>query len=327
MDADPRVVVIGNLNIDLVFSPVNALPAWGEEKTSTSMCVCAAGSAGYSALALGKLGVHPRVIGNVGADHYGTFILDALRAACVDTGGVRVANSPTGVSVTLTNERGERAFVTYPGHLGEFSPEWVLEEIRSLSLLRYCLLSGYFLLPALGAAGAIEVLRCCRERGGTTLLDTGHDPQGWQSGTIRDLRHVLREVDIFLPNREEALAISGRNIIDDAASALLKWGPQMVLVKLGGEGSLFASPAGLTAEPAIPVPVLDTTGAGDAFNAGAIYALANGRAPREVLRFANALASCTVARRENRFPTLQEVLHSMRSSRMIGMNDNAERPT
>jgi len=313
MDAGPRVVVIGNLNIDLVFYPVNALPAWGEEKTSASMFVRAAGSAGYSALALGKLGVHPRVIGNVGADHYGTFILDALRVACVDTGGVRVAGSPTGVSVALTDERGERAFVTYPGHLREFSPEWVLDEVRSLPLVRYCLLSGYFLLPALGPAGAIEVLRFCQERGGTTLLDTGDDPQGWQSGTIRELRHVLNEVDIFLPNREEALAISGMKTIGDAATTLLEWGPQIVIVKQGGNGSIFASPAGLTAEPAISVPVFDTTGAGDAFNAGAIYALANERAPREVLRFANALASCTVARMEDRFPTLQEVLHSMGS--------------
>lgn len=252
MDAGPRVVVIGNLNIDLVFYPVNALPAWGEEKTSASMFVRAAGSAGYSALALGKLGVHPRVIGNVGADHYGTFILDALRVACVDTGGVRVAGSPTGVSVALTDERGERAFVTYPGHLREFSSEWVLDEVRSLPLVRYCLLSGYFLLPALGPAGAIEVLRCCQERGGTTLLDTGDDPQGWQSGTIRELRHVLNEVDIFLPNREEALAISGMKTIGDAATTLLSGGPRSSLSnRVGTEASLPRRPVSRPNRPSL----------------------------------------------------------------------------
>jgi sugar/nucleoside kinase (ribokinase family) len=324
MDAVPSVAVIGNLNIDLVFHPVNVLPAWGEEKASASMYVRAAGSAGYSAQALGMLGVHPRVIGNVGADHYGTFILEALRSAGVDTSGVRVTALPTGVSVTLTNERGERAFVTYPGHLGEFRTEWVLEQIRSLPPFRYYLLSGYFLLPALGAAGAIEVLRCCRARGGTSLLDTGDDPQGWPFGTIGELRHVLREVDIFLPNREEALTISGRTRIDAAATALLGWGPRTVLVKLGGEGSIFASSTGLTAEPAVSVPVLDTTGAGDGFNAGAIYALANGWVPRDVLRFANALASCAVARRENRFPTLHAVQCAMRSSGLTGANDSAK---
>lgn len=242
MGVDQKVVVIGNLNIDLVFYPVNALPAWGEEKTSGSMFVRAAGSAGYSALALGKLGVRPRVIGNVGADHYGTFILDALQEACADPGGVRVVESPTGISVTLSNEHGERAFITYPGHLGKFRQDWVLDEILALPPLGYCLFSGYFLLPALGPAGAIEVLQCCRERGGTTLLDTGHDPQGWQPETIEDLRSVLREVDIFLPNREEALAISGRSTVDDAATALLKWGPRIVLIKPGRGRKRFWQP-------------------------------------------------------------------------------------
>jgi len=95
-----RVLAIGNLNVDLVFYPVRDLPAWGEERTVDLMLTRAAGSAGYSALVLGNLGMRPVVIGNVGCDGYRTFILRELTEAGADVTRVQVSGLPTGVSAT-----------------------------------------------------------------------------------------------------------------------------------------------------------------------------------------------------------------------------------
>ena len=104
------------------------------------------------------------------------------------------------------------------------------------------------------------------------------------------------------------MAISGESGVDRAAHALLEMGPEMVFIKNGQMGSWFVSrTAGLISEGAFPVKAFDTTGAGDAFNAGVIYGLLNSWEPRRILRFANAVAAITISRKEERSPTLDEV--------------------
>jgi len=301
-------LAIGNFNVDVVFYPVNVLPAWGEERTCDVKLVRSAGSAGYAALALGALGVSVEAIGNVGNDFNGSLILDALSKAGVGADYIQKTDSPTGVSITMTNDRGERAFVTYCGHLDELCIDRVIRDICSVPRAGYCLLAGYFLLRNLGPDGAVDILRACKAQGGTTMLDTGFDPQGWEPDTVESIHRVLKGVDIFCPNYQEAAAISGESDIAAAAHILLGLGPEMVFVKNGDMGSWFASRAvGPVTEGAFTVRPFDTTGAGDAFNAGVLYGLLNSWAPRRVLRFANAVAAITISRKEDRHPSLEEV--------------------
>lgn len=301
-------MAIGNFNVDIVFYPVNVLPAWGEERTCDVKLVRSAGSAGYAALALGALGVQLEAIGNVGSDFYGSVILDALGKAGVSTDYIQKTDSPTGVSITMTNDQGERAFVTYYGHLDELCTDRLIRDICSIPRAGYCLLAGYFLLRNLGPDGAIDILRACRARGGTTMLDTGFDPQGWEPDTVESIHRVLKEVDIFCPNYQEAVAVSGESDISAAARILLDLGPEMVFIKNGDRGSWFASQAvGLISERAFPVRAFDTTGAGDAFNAGVLHGLSNSWEPRRVLRFSNAVAAIALSRKEERYPSLEEV--------------------
>jgi sugar/nucleoside kinase (ribokinase family) len=259
-----------------------------------------AGSAGYAALALGALGVPLEAIGNVGNDVYGSLILDALGKAGASVERIQKTDSPTAISVTMTNDQGERAFVTYTGHLDKLCVDKVIRDVRSVPRRGYCLLAGYFLLRNLGPDGAIDILQACRAQGGTTMLDTGFDPQGWESSTVESIHRVLKEVDIFCPNYQEAVAVSGESDIAAAAHVLLN--------KHGDIGSWFASrTVGLVSERAFPVRAFDTTGAGDAFNAGVLYGLSNSWEPSRVLRFANAVAAITLSRKEERYPSLEEV--------------------
>lgn len=303
-------LVIGNFNVDIVFYPVNVLPAWGEERTCDVKLVRSAGSAGYAALALGALGVPVEAIGNVGNDFYGSLILDALSRTGVSIGYIQRTDSATGVSITMTNHQGDRAFLTYYGHLDELRVDRAIRDICSVPRVGYCLLAGYFLLRNLGPDGASDILRACKTQGGTTMLDTGFDPQGWEPGTVESIHSVLKEVDIFCPNYQEAVAVSGELDISAAARVLLDLGPEMVFVKNGDKGSWCASrDVGLISERAFPVRAFDTTGAGDAFNAGVLCGLSNSWRPRRVLRFANAVAAITVSRKEHRYPSLEEVNH------------------
>ena len=309
-----RVLVIGNLNVDLVFYPVRDLPAWGEERTVDLMLTRAAGSAGYSALALGNLGMRPVVIGNVGCDGYRTFILRELTEAGADVTRVQVSGLPTGVSATMTNKEGARAFVTYLGHLAELTAEALLPAIRAVGDVKQALFSGYFLLPSLGVEGAMSVLRACSDQGALTLFDSGWAPHGWSPETRQDLCRLVSEVDVFLPNHEEAMAITGRPDPTSAAQALLELGVGTVIIKAGEAGSLALDrQRGLVRQPAIPIKAFDSTGAGDSFNAGVMYGLALGWELERILQFAGAVAGIVVSRRQGRCPTVGEAMEAVRN--------------
>jgi sugar/nucleoside kinase (ribokinase family) len=301
-------LVIGNYNVDIVLYPVNVLPAWGEERVCDLKLVRSAGSAGYTVLALGALGLPPEAIGNVGNDFYGRLVLDALERSGARTEHIQQTDCPTGISITMTNDAGERAFVTYHGHLDRLCVDAVIQGIRSVPRAGYCLLAGYFLLRNVGPRQAIDILRACKRQGGTTMLDVGFDPEGWEPGTVESIRRVLGEVDVFCPNYQEAVAVSGVADMSEVTHVLLDLGPEMVFVKNGDKGSWFGSRTitPITAE-AFPVRAFDTTGAGDAFNAGVIYGLSSGWEPRRILSFANAVAAITLSRREDRYPSLGEV--------------------
>lgn len=303
------VAIVGNLNVDLVCQGVNSLPSWGEEKTCEALFNRAAGSAGYAALALGRLGLGPVVIGNVGDDDRGRMILYALSEAGADARNVCVSDSPTGVSIAMVNSRGERAFVTHRGHLDLLDADRALLGLDSVPGLCFMLLAGYFLLPSLRPAGARRILQASRQRGATTLLDTGWDPGGWSPEVVQEVRGLLRDVDVFLPNRDEAVAVAGTSDLHSVTDCLLGLGPHTVIIKCGDQGSLLASRAeGVVVQSAYGVSVIDTTGAGDSFNAGVLFGLVHGWDPRKTLQFASGVAALTVSRSEPRFPTLSDVI-------------------
>ena len=305
----PSVVVLGNLNIDLLLYPVNDLPEWGHEKTARNMLVRTAGSAGYTALALGQLGINPIVLGNGGNDEYGSQIVKSLMDCSADVSRIHTAEQPTGVSVTMINQDAERAFVTYCGHLQELTAVMIVSALPDGLIHGYAHFSGLFLLPAVSRNGAMQILQSCRDRGMKTILDTGDDPSGWTSDTVRYIRRLLHEVDIFVPNEDEAMFISGKSTIEESLVALRQFGPELIIVKSGSTGSFALSENSNKAifQPSFSVKAIDTTGAGDTFNAGIIYGLSHEWELPQVLEFANGVAAIVVSRSEKRYPTLNEV--------------------
>ena len=281
--AHKKTLVVGELNVDLIVGGLDALPALGQEILADSLSIVMGSSSAIYAAGLARLGAHVDFIGKLGADHYGDLITAQLRQRGVGVQHlIRDEAVQTGMTISLTYPH-DRAMITYLGSISQLR----LADVDTAILKDYGHLhvSSYFLQKGL-QAGLPELFRQAHRAGLTVSLDTGWDPDERWGGD--DLLALLQEVDVFMPNETEARAIAR---VDDAERALraLAERARCVVVKLGSAGALALQEGQVVHSPAFPVDVLDTTGAGDSFNAGLVFAhVIQGLPLKEALRFANA---------------------------------------
>jgi sugar/nucleoside kinase (ribokinase family) len=227
----------------------------------------------------------------------------ALAARGVDTR--RIARSEqlkTGATISLSTAH-DRALLTFPGTIAalessRIDPAWFAEA-------RHVHVASYFLQPRL-ASGLADLLAVARRTGATISLDTGWDPaERWDGG----LPAVLEQVDIFLPNEIEARCITGLPHVEEALERLAGKVP-VVVIKLGAQGAIARRAQEIARVPSLPVEVVDTTGAGDSFDAGFVYGYLQGLPLTECLRVAVACGSLSTraAGGTTAQPTLAEVL-------------------
>jgi len=300
--------VIGNLNADLLLYPLRDFPIWGSEVIASQMD-WRPGGIGNVLLSLARLGVRGCAIASVGDDAIGQELLSTLEEAKVDISHIeRSPDVRTGISVCLGREDGERAFVTHFGHLQHLDVDLVLSHRQAWKEAKYVLISGYFLLPGLGFAGTRRLMEEVHGEGKQVLFDTGWDVKGWPGRSIEEVMRLLEGVDIFLPSLNEAQALIGETTPEGCLEALFADCPNQVIIKLGAAGSIAKTKEGVFRQPAFPVLPLDTTGAGDCFNAGVIFGLLREWDTPKTLRFASALAAIVISRRgKDRCPALDEV--------------------
>ena len=258
------VVVVGELNADLIVSG-DVTPAFGQvEKLVDDASLVLGSSSAIFACGVARLGLRVAFVGKVGADALGQFVLRELAQHGVDSSAVVVDPVlKTGMTVILSRAD-DRALLTYPGSIAALRYAEIDQEL--LACGRHMHLGSYFLLDAL-RPDLPRLFQQARSQGMSVSLDTNYDPrERWDGG----LREALRHVDLFLPNETELLAIAQRTTVDDALVTLGASVPT-VAVKLGSRGAR-ALHAGQTVEAsAIPVAAIDTTGAGDSFDAGFVY--------------------------------------------------------
>ena len=282
-----RVLVAGDANLDLVLRG-DVVPRFGQaEQLLEGADLVLGSSAGICAAGLARLGVDTALVARVGGDVFGARTRELLDAAGVDTASLAVVDEPTGVSVILSAPD-DRAILTLTGALAGVTADEVLAAAAHADHLH---VASFFLVPGL-ASELPRVLAAVRERGLTTSLDTNWDPaERWQ-GVAGCLPHL----DVLLPNAQEALALA-RALGDDpadavqAATLLAARGP-LVVVKDGADGGFAAMPAGeIVRAPGLVREVVDTTGAGDSFDAGFLTAWLDGRPLAEAVRWAAVAGS------------------------------------
>ncbi len=305
---DSSICVIGNLNVDLIIRNVPHLPEWGQEVFGKSYVLASSGQTGYLAFALRGLGVPVAVVGNLGEDVYGRQVLHDLQASGVDTAGVDLTlGGQTGITVAIVRPDGERAFVSEQGCLAVYSEADALAHWDKAHAAGIVCLVGTFMLTNLTFSACARLLAKATNEGKLTMLDTGWDPQNWPAGTQAGMREMLRHVSLYLPNLDEARAITGQKTVEDAALALQQLGPQWVAIKCGAEGSYARFGSQTCQVAARPVEVYDAVGAGDVFNAGFLFGLRHGWPVQACLAFGNSASSLYISRAADRFPSLGEV--------------------
>jgi sugar/nucleoside kinase (ribokinase family) len=270
---DLDLVVVGDCNPDVLVLGGDVTPAFGQqEKLVDRVSLEIGGSAAITAVAAARLGLRVALIAAVGEDPAGTFMLNALAGEGVDVSAVTVRDGlPTGMTVALSRG-GDRAILTALGAIASLTSADIARDL--LARARHVHVSSYFLLADSLGPGLAATLADARAAGATTSLDTNWDPSGrWADGY---LSAAIAQADLLLPNEAEALALSGAASPDAAALALIGAGPGRVAVKLGERGVLCADGAALHQVSLPPVTPVDTTGAGDCFNAGLIAGLLQG---------------------------------------------------
>lgn len=283
-----RILVAGELNADLILSGLPSLPVLGQELLGTGFAMVLGSSSAITAARLAALGsADPSYavdfVGLVGHDDIGRFVLSQLRDFGVHVDAVQTVETATGVTMSLTYAR-DRALLTYPGAMTVFDGAAITADM--LANYTHLHVGSFFLQSGLRPHLA-RIFALARSAGVTTSLDVGWDPaEQWLRNPALAL--ALAEVDDFLPNEEECAALA------DDAETLKARVRGTLWVKRGASGaSAYASGSDGNAiavhTPAFSVDPVDTTGAGDAFNAGIIYARrVRGEPIDAALRFAAA---------------------------------------
>ncbi len=309
-----EITCLGILVADLLGRPIDALPPRGRLGLVDEMTLHIGGCASNTGIDLARLGVATAVLGKVGADGLGDFIVRTLEQNQVDTQGVkRDPATTTSATMVLVSIDGERTFLHHLGgnaHFTEDDVDWTV--VRSSRILH---VAGALVMPALDGQPMARVLQRAKSLGLMTSLDTVWDATGkW----MQTLRPCLPHTDFFMPSLSEAIELTGLQDPRDVARALRDEGVGTVCLKLGEEGCYIQTRDAEVRMPVFRVKPVDGTGTGDAWDAGFLMGVLRRWDIESSARFANAVgALCVTAIGATAgIRTMEETLHFMETTPM-----------
>lgn len=279
------VLVVGSLNMDQIFR-LPRLPRPGESMLAPDVITAPGGKGANQAVAAARMGARVRMVGRVGDDAFGGSLRQSLLAAGVETSELKVtAEAPTGTALIMLVEGEDNSIVVAPGANSRITTA----DLDAIDWSQVAVLLVQFEIPLEVTAAA---MRRAREAGAIVILDPAPARPDCPP-EILALAHILT------PNETEAEALSGGAVtgIESAAQVgrrLLAADDQRLIVKLGGQGALVCTASGSQHWPGIPVPVLDTTAAGDAFCGALAAGLAAGASFDEAMKTAMAAGALAV---------------------------------
>ncbi len=276
-----KILIIGEINVDLILQNYQAFPELGKEVLVEESTLTLGSSSAICAVGLARLGEDVSFLGKVGCDTWGDFCCRRLQDARIDITRVIVDSAvKTGITVSITGTT-DRALITHLGaiaqfHAGDIDPAM----IRGFDHLH---ISAYFMQSGL-RPGIPAVFGQAKAAGMTTSIDPGFDPGGkWGPG----LAETLAGTDVFFPNEVELRGISGKDNLEEALASLQN-GHTLVVAKLGRDGAMAIVNGRLVRVPAPLVEPVDTTGAGDTFDAGFLHRWLAGQSVESAMRYGAA---------------------------------------
>ena len=289
----PTAICLGILVADVIGRPIERAPRRGELELVASITPHIGGCAANTGIGLVRLGISTAVVGKVGRDGFGSFVREELERNGVQTRIVHDQNAPTSATMVLVAPDGERSFLHCTGanaFLG--AADFKLDQFPDARVLH---IAGHGLMPAFDGAACASVLQAAQKRGLQTCLDTAGRPTAdWPEL----LRPCLGHLDYLVPSFHEARqCVPAQFAASPAAVAgyFIAQGVGVVALKMGEDGCYVRSRDGLEVTvPALQVPAVDATGAGDAFAAGFLAGVMRGLPLESCARLGNATGACCV---------------------------------
>jgi sugar/nucleoside kinase (ribokinase family) len=296
-----KVVVLGDANVDMVIRLPDRAPGQ-VDLTGSEPQLYGGGSAANVAVGLARLGASVTFIGSVGDDGFGRWLADDFAREGVDTRGlIAIHDAFTPMVIALIEPAGERMVVVWPPERGadlrlrpqDVDPVWMADTA-------WLHTTGMCLRASPVRETVLHGMALAREMGAVVSLDLNLRVELWglDGETRETLEPAIDLSDVVLGSGpEEIVPVAGVDDVESAARSLSD-GQRLVVARLGSDGALAAGPQPREAYhvPAFPTPIVDTLGAGDAFDAGFVAARLAGCDTREALRWGNAAAALKIAR-------------------------------
>ncbi|HUG35193.1 MAG TPA: ribokinase [Anaerolineales bacterium] len=294
----PDILVVGSLNADLVVRAPR-FPQPGETISGSDLEVIPGGKGANQAVAAARLGANVSILGRVGKDNFGDFLLDNLKQNHVDISRVLRDNSSTGTAIIVVDENGQNCIVLSPGANGKVTPA----DVESASFPHHSLILFQLEIPT---PTVLRAAQRARENKLRIILNPAPAKE------IPD--DLIALADYIVPNETELSLLTGQTVSDissaeKAAKQLLDRGARNVIVTLGSKGALIVNKAIIKQVDAYKVEVVDTTAAGDAFIGGFATALLQDKSLEESVRFGCACGALAVTKfgAQPSLPTKEEV--------------------
>lgn len=307
----PKIAVVGSYATGLTMR-VERLPSQGETLLGTGYRVDYGGKGSNQAVGCARLGARVSFVAKIGNDAFGEMALELYRDEGIDVSHVaQTGDAPTGVGFIMVDASGNNCITIDPGANELLTADDVSREEAAFDTAKAVLTQLEIPVAAAEAAMARG-----RVKGALTILNPA---------PVRPLpESILQLVDIITPNQSEARVLAGRspNEVCDAeeiARDLIRCGVKQVVMTLGEKGALIVTGSSSLRVPALKMDAVDTTGAGDAFNAGLAMALACGAGLEDAVRFAVVTGGLAVTR-EGVIPSLPNRDEVLRCYRQNGMN-------
>jgi len=277
-----KFCVAGSLNIDLV-TVMDRFPKPGETVHGESFHTFTGGKGANQAVALAKLGADTAMIGMVGNDVYADQYLKYFKELGVNSDGVAGVDTSTGIAVISVESSGENSIIIIAGANGMVDSGYIKSRSGIIKEADFLLLQLEIPMDAV-----TEAARVASQNNTLVILDPA------PAGVVKE--ELLKLTDIITPNETEAQVLTGIKPVDESSfrsvgELLIKKGVKTAVMKAGADGAYIYQDGAMTHVKGFAVDAVDTTAAGDTFNAGLAYGLGCGLSLKEAVRYANAAAA------------------------------------
>lgn len=307
MNAD--ITVIGDVNVDLLTNPIPTLPKKDSQVVISDMNLTIGGGAANFAFTISKLGLKTRLIGLIGNDVFGKYIIKKAKEFGIDNKIETARGERTGVTFGAQLKDGSRSLFTFRGTNALFSTKnFNLGNIEGKVLH----IGGYNFLDSF-RKDVYKIAKYVRKKGMLFSLDP--DIKSGIRFDTGELIKTLKSVDFFFPNRIEGMMLTGKKKEIEIVKTLLKFGCRVVALKCGEKGCVIGSKNKISTIKGINVKPVSPTGIGDIFNAAFIFSYIKTGDIKKAAVFANAAGALAIIKiGEKRYQTEKEVIRFLKNN-------------